>query len=57
MHGPLPERASEEPVSRGRAERREGPDFPIGVRRSRTRIRRDALYIIIIFTFININIY
>lgn len=48
MHGPLPERASEEPVSRGRAERREGPDFPIGVRRSRTRIRRDALYIDIV---------
>ena len=44
MHGPLPERASEEPVSRGRAERREGPDFPIGVRRFWTRIRRDAYY-------------
>ena len=52
MHGPLPERASEEPVSRGRAGRREGPDFPIGVRRSRTRIRRDALYTYILLSLL-----
>ena len=45
MHGPVPERANEEPVSKRRAERRVGPGFPIGVRRFRTRIRRDALYI------------